>query len=254
MKKITAQIILKTQNLKLLIMFLVLSIQFLVIPSAYAATATLTLSPSTGTFNKGCNFSVDIVINTGGAATEGTDVILFYDPSRLKATSITPGTIYADYPGSAIDEANSKIKVAGLASVSSAFSGTGTVATVNFTVLPTAPMDTATQLKFDFDVSNKTSTTDSNVAQISSPGTITDILDSVTNGSYNIGEGVCSGAVVDPKKPVGAVSDGTIVNQTQKKTVDQIVGGKPGISLPTEILGVLGGALVIIGVLGMMLI
>src|SRR3990167_7973764 len=95
--------------------------------------ATLALSPATGTFNRGCNFSLNIDLNTNGAQTDGTDAILIYDSTRFTANSIQSGTIYPDYPGNNIDEAAGKITVSGLASVAQAFTGQGVLATINFT-------------------------------------------------------------------------------------------------------------------------
>ncbi|MDO8638038.1 MAG: hypothetical protein Q7R43_00555, partial [Candidatus Daviesbacteria bacterium] len=55
---------------------------------AFATGATLSLSPSTGIFNRGCSFSVDVLLDTGGVQTDGTDAILFYDPTRFIASKI----------------------------------------------------------------------------------------------------------------------------------------------------------------------
>ena len=61
---------------------------------ALAQTASLSLSPASGTFNQGCTFSVEIKVDTGGNQTDGTDAILFYDPTRFTATDI--GTIVTE--------------------------------------------------------------------------------------------------------------------------------------------------------------
>src|SRR3989344_4454303 len=171
------------------------------VTAVLAQAATLSLLPSSGTFNKWCTFSVEIKLDTTGAQTDGTDAILIYDSSRLTATAITSGNIYPDYPGNNIDDTSGKITISGLASVSSAFSGQGSLAVVNFTVKENAPTG-ATQVKFDFDSSDKAKTTDSNVVQ---RGTASDILNSVVNGSYTIGTGSCvAGAVSPTSVPRGA--------------------------------------------------
>src|SRR5207248_2085251 len=64
-------------------------------------------------------------------------------------------------------------------------------ATVNFTVLPTAPAG-LTQVKFDFDPNNKLKTTDSNVIDKS---TAADVLNNVTDGSFTVGSGSCAAQV-----------------------------------------------------------
>lgn len=221
---------------------------FILVPSAFAQQATLSLSPSSGTFNRSCNFTLDIRLDTASAQTDGTDAILTYDSSRLTASSITSGNIYPDYPGNSIDDTNGKITVSGLASVSSAFSGQGSVATVKFTVKENAPTG-ATQIKFDFDPSDKSKTTDSNVVQ---RGTASDILSSVVNGNYTVGTGTCGTAqVTGGKGGQGAVST------PSAKTLDQLVdktGKGAGTPELTFTLAIVGSVLVVLGILGLALL
>lgn len=220
--------------------------------TAYAQTATLSLSPSSGTFNRGCSQTVNITLNTGGAQTDGTDAILIYDPSRLNATSIVNGTIYADYPGNNIDSANGKITVSGLASVTSPFTGPGVLATVNFTVKSDAQVG-VTQVNFDFDPNNKSKTTDSNVVQ---RGTVADILNSVVNGSYTIGIGACSAGttIVTPKggtaTPSGAVSSPSASASPQPSQTLPPAGSET----LTFTLAIVGSILTVLGILGLALL
>lgn len=210
---------------------------------ALAVAATLSLNPASGTFNKGCNFALNIDLDTTGTQTDGTDAILLYDQSRFTATTIQNGTIYSDYPGSNIDSANGKITISGLASVSSAFSGKGTLATVNFKVIDAAAAG-ATQITFDFDPNNKTKTTDSNVVE---RGTVVDVLSAVTNGSYTIGAGSCV-AQASPG-PQGAT--GTATSSATPKNLDDAVGGKTGSETLTFTIAIVGSILTILGILGL---
>jgi len=162
-------------------------ITFIFMLPAIASAATLSLSPSTGTFNRGCTFSLAVNLNTQNAQTDGTDAIIIFDPTRVTGTNITPGTIYPDYPGTNIDSTG-KITISGLSSVSQPFSGTGTLATIDFSVPVTAPVG-ATAVTFDFNPADPTKTTDSNVVE---RNTVRDVLSSVTNGSYTIGSGSCT--------------------------------------------------------------
>lgn len=154
-----------------------------------AAGATLSLSPASGTFNKNCNFSLQILVDTGGYETDGTDAIVTYDNTRFTANKINNGTVYQDYPGNNINAQNGKITVSGLSSAGSAYKGSGILATVDFTVVGTAPVG-ATQIKFDFDPTNKAKTTDSNVVE---RGTMAEVLNQVVDGNYVIGTGGCVG-------------------------------------------------------------
>ncbi len=160
---------------------------FIALSPAYAFAATLSLSPSSATYNKGCYGSIKVNVDTQGAQTEGTDAILHYDSNIFTQVTITNGTIYSDYPGSNVDTQNNKITLAGLASVTQPYAGAGTLATINFFIPNTATG--ASAMTFDFDPNDKAKTTDSNVIE---RGTIADVLSSVTNGSYTIGTGSCA--------------------------------------------------------------
>lgn len=211
----------------------------------YAAGATLSLSPSSGTFNKGCNFTLEIKLDTGGAQTDGTDAILIYDPTRFTATTIRSGTIYSDYPGNSVDTQLGKITISGLASVSAPFTGQGTLATIDFTVLSTAP-EGATQITFDFDSADKSKTTDSNVVE---RGTVVDILSQVTNGNFAVGSGSCNTPVVT-QIPGGKGAPIITTIPTKTKTpLPEAADFKT-----TFVLGAGGVFLVILGILGLALL
>lgn len=209
----------------------------------FAQAATLSLSPATGTFNKDCNFSLNVELNTGGAETDGTDAIIFYDPTRFNASSITSGTIYPDYPGSNIDSQLGRITISGLASVTTPFTGQGTLATINFTVQDVAP-EGVTQMTFDFDPNNKGKTTDSNVVQ---RVTVVDILNSVTNGSYTVGAGTSCDGVASPK-PQGAIST------PSAQPIPQKTLPPAGTEQLTFTIAIVGSILTILGILGLALL
>lgn len=234
----------KLKFFKTLVFLLVLLI--LPVP-VFAQAATLSLSPATGTFNKGCSFSLNVELNTGGAETDGTDAIIFYDSTRFNALSITSGTIYPDYPGSNIDAQLGRITISGLASVTTPFTGQGKLATINFTVQSAAP-EGATQMTFDFDPNNKGKTTDSNVVQ---RVTVVDILNSVTNGSYTVGAGTsCGGSpVVASPKPQGAATP----SATQAPIITKELP-PAGSEQLTFTIAIVGSILTILGILGLALL
>ncbi|MDO8618714.1 MAG: cohesin domain-containing protein [Candidatus Daviesbacteria bacterium] len=217
---------------------------FLMVTPVYGAGASLSLSPSTGTFNPGCSFTVSVKLDTGGAQTDGTDAILLYNPSQLTTTSasIASGTIYPDYPGNNVDSQNGKITISGLASVSSAFAGQGTLATIAFTVNTNATAGPAT-VKFDFDPADKAKTTDSNIVE---RGTVSDILSSTVDGNYTIGTGTSCAA--GGKGGVSSTPSG------QLKNLDQAVGGKTGSEQLTFTVAIVGSVLTVLGILGLALL
>lgn len=217
-----------------------------------AAQATLSLSPTSGTFNRSCSFALDVNLNTGGGSTGGTDAILLYDTAVFSATSINKGTIYSDYPGTNIDDSTGKITISGLASITQAYSGQGKLATVNFTVKATAPTGTS-QIKFDFDPSNPQKTTDSNVAAIEN-NAVTEILSSVTNGNYTVGTGTCGGTgstgtgVDGTKGGIGGTEEATPSGDIYKTLPPA------GNEKLTFVLAILGSTLTILGILGLVIL
>lgn len=233
---------------------------------ALAQAATLSLSPTSGTFNRGCNFSLAVDLDTSGAQTDGTDALLKYDATRVTALSIANGTIYPDYPGNSIDTQSGKINISGLASPDQAFSSKGTLATVNFKVNQTAPTGD-TPITFDFDPNNKAKTTDSNVVE---RGTIIDVLSSVTNGNYIIGTGVCGTSSTSGTTTSGTTSTGTGgslgtltsggtggvgVGTPAGQLKELSPGGKtPGLTAPTLVLTISGIVLVLLGIIGLALL
>lgn len=239
------------KKLTKLITILVLFLGAFAFPvSAFAST--LSLSPTSGTFNKGCDFTLSINLDTQGTQTDGTDAILLFDKNALTAKTINSGSIYPDYPGNAVDNTNGKVTVSGLASVSQAFSGSGTLATVTFTV-NSAAVAGSTEVKFDFDPNDKSKTTDSNVVERS---TIRDTLNSVTNGFYTIGTGACTGGTT-PGASSAPASSPTIIytGGTGAPTTPTYAGESklPNGSLegPVLIYSVLGVMLVIVGAIGL---
>lgn len=263
--------------MKNIIIITVITIITIIFPSAvFAQTATLSLDPANGTFNKGCSFSVNVILGTGGASTGGVDTIIFYDSSRFVANPITKGTILPDFPINNIDSSAGKIDIAAMPAVGgSSFNGKGTLFSLNFTVPDTAPAG-ATQIKFDFDPNDKAKTTDSNVIAVLQES-IVDILDSVVNGNYTIGTGSCS--VQPTPAPAGTTpttiiqtppgTGGTVVTggstpSSQLKplppkgqTLDQLVdqtGKGPGTPQLTFTLAIFGGILTALGILGLALL
>lgn len=236
---------------KLATLLFAFSFSLLAMPGNVLAS-TLSLSPSAGTFNQGCNFSLDVVVDTQGTQTDGTDAILMYDASRFTAQTIASGTIYPDFPGNNIDASSGKITISGLASVSTPFSGKGTLATINFSVLETAPAG-ATQIRFDFDPNDKAKTIDSNVVE---RGTVADTLNSVVNGSYVIGTSACGTGATPVPTFQGGFLPGTGGPSTPSATpfVPRKTLPEGGTFEFTSAIAIFGGILTVLGILGLALL
>lgn len=151
-------------------------------PSAVSAS-TLSLSPANGSYARGCTFQVQILLDTQGVTTDGTDAYIRFNPQVLTPSqvAVNPGSLYSTYP-TTVDAASGKIDVSGIADVSTPYSGSGTFATLSFQVNPNAPVAPFT-ISFDYDQQDTAKLSDSNVIDRSNQS---DTLASVTNGQYNV--------------------------------------------------------------------
>lgn len=242
-------------TIKLLIISSLFVVVFLLLPTTNyqlltASAATLSLSPSAGTFNKNCVFSLNILLNTANSQTDGTDAYLIYDASRFTATSILNGTTYSEYAGNSIDTTLGRVWVSGLTS-DQPFTGQGTFATVNFSVKATAPAGSS-QIRFDFDPNDKTKTSDSNVIEHNNEAVI-DVLSSVTDGSYTIGTGTACAATNPSSSPYlgqGAIGATSSASPSPSPEVLPPAGS----AQLTVTLAIMGITLTILGILGLALL
>jgi len=152
---------------------------------------SLQLSPSSQTVGINAEFSVNVVLNTDGRQTAGTDLLLTYDSSALSLLDMQAGTLYDQYVGKNIDNATGKASLSGISSSpNTVFAGTGTFATLRFRALRTG----TAPVSIDFTPGNRN---DSNIADFA---TQQDILAGVINGTYTITQ---TGAVT----PTPAIAD-----------------------------------------------
>lgn len=151
----------------------------------YAAfAATLSLSPSTGTFTVNSIFSVHIVLDTQGAQVQGADVqYLRYSTSTLEVVDentslagvqIQSGTLMSNTQANIADPSAGTISFSQVTTGNTSFAGSGTLATVRFRALAEG-IATAT---IDFIAG---STADSNVASNGQ-----DVLSAVAGGNYTL--------------------------------------------------------------------
>jgi len=144
--------------------------------------ATLSLSPSSGSYTVGDTFEVQIILDTQGAETDGVDIhYLNYDPSLLEVQDadtgqagiqISPGTLYSNTPLNSVDSVNGLIDFSQTTAGGSTYNGSGVLATITFKVLSQGTAN----VTFDF---TSGETTDTNVASSGQ-----DVLTSVADGNY----------------------------------------------------------------------
>jgi hypothetical protein len=238
---------------------LLISLTFLLSPQiALADGPTLSLSPALGQFNRGCVTNISIDFDTAGVSTAGIDAIISFDPTVFTINSIQNGTVYQTYPGNVIDAQAGKVTINGLISIEQLASGQGvkgkgTLATLNMTVKPDAPLRT-TQLTFEFDAARIGQTNDSNIAEQSDQAR--DVLQSVVNGNYTVGSGACG--TTTTTKPIGgtlttspATGGYTTATPAALPKKNLVQAGDPTV---TFVLTVVGSALTILGILGLALL
>jgi hypothetical protein len=129
-------------------------------PAAAAGTATLSFNPSSTTVGVGASFSVPVQINMAGGNTNGVQFGVIYNPAVLNLTGATDGTFFSSYaagiPGCSVFNqpwfpGTTGVSAVGADSLLGAAcgagpTGTGTMATFNFTAL--AGVNAVTQITF----------------------------------------------------------------------------------------------------------
>ncbi len=182
--------------------WLLISFLLATIAVGTATGATLELSPSTGSYEAGDIFAVDILLDTEGIDVVGVDVILNYPPNLLEVqdedpgtagVQITYGTLFDMSLGKVVDPINGKIRFSQLSWLPG-YTGSGTLGTIRFKALEGGTAN----VNFDFTPSG---TGDCNVASTLYPGV--DILSSVTNGRYEISNIIPEFSTI--AIPVGAI-------------------------------------------------
>ncbi len=146
-------------------------------PAKAEAGARLSFSPAQKVVEIGEEFEVELILDTKGVETSGTDAIIGYDPTVIEILGVRPGLLYQKYPVNEVDTESGKVGFSAIATPPSSFSGRGILAYLKLRALKAG----AANLKIEFE---KGQTTDSNVVQAQSGGK--DILDKVINAYYSI--------------------------------------------------------------------
>lgn len=166
---------------KLLPVLLLFPITYFLLPNSVfaASSATLALSPASGTFVVNTPFDAGVYLNTNGAKVDGVDIKLNYEAAKLEAQLITPETsIFPNFPTKTINATTGKITISATTTAGSPYSNTTAtkMVTLRFKPLTTGSIT----VTFDFTAG---ATTDSNVVENT---TNLDILTAVTNANYTL--------------------------------------------------------------------
>lgn len=189
------------------------------------SAASLSLSPSTRIATVGQNFTTDILLDTAGSRTDGVDVIVNYDNTRLTLIDSIIGELY---PNKIKNDTGvlGKVTLRAASAADSYFSGSGVFATLTFR----AQQVGTAGVSFQF---YSGSTTDCNVAYQG-----TDLLTSVTNASYTISSPTVPTS--QPGAPTPTSTSGSSSGGTQGVTpFPSLKPGNLNLTLGVGIVGVL---------------
>lgn len=125
--------------------------------------ATLTLSTERTNYLVGDEVLVKVTLSTGSYQTDGTDVLIQFDPQVLEPADnfFEKGTLYQDYPGVRKDQLKGTVSASGITVSSGGFKGTGVFGTFKFRAKKVGK--SLVELKF-----TTGSTTDSNIIESNS--------------------------------------------------------------------------------------
>lgn len=151
--------------------------------------ASLSVSPATGVYKAGENIAVQINFNPNGHTNiDAIDAILLFDSAKITATSIEEKISQVNYPSKLIDNSSGKIILSLMDYYyTGKLNGSSALAVINFKINSSA--NNTTEVKFNLDVNNPSSGTDSNVIERNN---MTDVLGSVTNSLYTIKPAGCN--------------------------------------------------------------
>jgi len=146
----------------------------LVMP-AFAGSASLYLSPPSGTYTVGSTFSIKVKVNSGGEAINAAEGTLIFNPNELRVNSLSKSgsifTLWTTEP----TFSNSSGNIVFGGGTPSSFTGTsGTIITISFKGKASA----SAQVKF------------SSGSVLAADGKGTNILDNMNGGVYTLKPGV----------------------------------------------------------------
>lgn len=143
--------------------------------SNMASGAAISLSTPKTTIKVGEEMVVSVNISSQ-ELTDGTDLIIVYNPEILSGQPVKPGTIYNDFPLNTVDQEAGKITVSGITSATGGVLANGLFGTIVFQAKKAGSAEVSLEYV-------PGSTTDSNVIESK---TAKDLLTEVKNLEVNI--------------------------------------------------------------------
>ncbi len=166
--------------------------------SASSFAGRLFLAPETSQLFSNCESAINIMIDTEGAVSNASDVIIDFNPNEIEiidqnssiaGTQVRTGTVYEFYPGNKVE--SGRIYLTG-ASIMSSYQTGSSPDIFGSIILKNKAGVTSTSLNFYF-ISG--STKDSNISDLNS----NDLLRTVSGGTYTfVDRGYCGNDVQAP--------------------------------------------------------
>lgn len=213
---------LRSQTIKIALGLAVFGLAIAVKP-AFASAATLSVSPASGSVAVGETIEVKILLDTAGAASNGVDAKLNFDPSVFQVVDAAPGTsgtqilagsLFSNTTLNTADNGAGTISFSQANSGGTNYTGSGTLATITFSAVKAA---SASAVTFKY---QSGSTTDSNVSKSDN----TDLLGGVTNGSYTVTAAGSSSTPTPSTDGSDGSSDGSGSNTSGKGGTSTVAG------------------------------
>ncbi len=139
-----------------------------------AVNASFLFNPETKTIQNGTEFTLDLMIDTGGESVGGGGAKIIFDPKKIQVTKIIPGSVFADYPTATFDNQSGKVNISGIiSSPDQQFNGNGIFATLRLVAIDVG----ITKMNFEYTPGE---TKDSNIAITHEPWDILSMVNVIT--------------------------------------------------------------------------
>lgn len=156
---------------KIILLLFIVTLFFIVAPSAYGANASLYLSPPSGTYVVASTFSVTVKVNSGGEGINAAEGILIFNPTQISVVKLSKTNSIFSLWTTEPTFSNSVGNIIFGGGTPTAFSGTsGTIITINFRAKASA----SAQVSF------------SSGSVLKADGKGTNILGNMNGGVYNL--------------------------------------------------------------------
>lgn len=200
---------------------------------ATASAATFAISPSTQTFPRQCNRTVNILINASGQSSNAAEVFIDYNTSEvtiidsnssIPGTQIRTGDAYETYIYNQVDTGAGRIRLAG-ASFVNMLTSEKLFGSIEFTTSASTNSTT-----FTIFINPSSPTTDSNIADSS---TNLDLLSGTTNATYTFNTGPCNPDTQGPNINITSPRNGATGVPLDSNVTVTISDNQSGVDLAT---------------------